>query len=165
MSRIKAFVLTAALLLIIWLLLTAPFSVPELIAGAVVAVIVALLPTGAHRIFAAVRLSPRAIAAAVAYLFVFLAELVKANLDVAFRVLNPALPIRPGIVRVRTRLQSPLARTLLANSITLTPGTITVETRDDEFFIHWIQVRDQDVEGATREIVSKFERYLEVFLG
>ena len=165
MRRIKAFVLTSALLLAIWLLLTAPFSVPELIAGAVAATLVALLPTGAQRIFADMRLSPRAIAAAVAYLFVFLAELVKANLDVAFRVLNPALPIRPGIVRVRTRLQSPLARTLLANSITLTPGTITVETRGDEFFVHWIQVRDTDVEGATREIVSKFERYLEVFLG
>lgn len=100
-----------------------------------------------------------------AYVFVFLAELVKSNIDVAFRVLNPALPIRPGIVRVRTRLKTPIARALLANSITLTPGTITVETRGEDFFIHWIQVRDEDVETATREIVSKFGRYLEVFLG
>jgi multicomponent Na+:H+ antiporter subunit E len=165
MARVKAFLVTSVLLLAIWLLLTAPFTVPELIAGAVIAVVVALLPTGASRVFADVRVTPRAIAAAVAYVFVFLAELVKANLDVAFRVLNPALPIKPGIVRVKTRLKTPLARTLLANSITLTPGTITVEARGDEFFIHWIQVRDEDVEGATHAIVSKFERYLEVFLG
>lgn len=165
MTRIKAFFLMTVLLLAIWLLLTAPFSLPELIAGAVLAVVVALLPTGARMVFADVKLSPRAVAAAVAYLFVFLAELVKANLDVAFRVLNPALPIKPGIVRITTRLKTPLARTLLANSITLTPGTITVEAHDDEFFVHWIQVRDEDVEGATREIAAKFERYLEVFLG
>jgi multicomponent Na+:H+ antiporter subunit E len=165
MKQIKAFFLIGAVLLAIWLLLTAPFSVPELIVGAAVALVIALLPTSGRRIFADVRLSPKAIGAAVVYVFVFLIELAKANLDVAFRVLNPALPIKPGIVRVKTRLKTPLARTLLANSITLTPGTITVEARGDEFFIHWIQVRDRDVEGATQEIVSKFERYLEVFLG
>jgi len=165
MNRVKAFILMVMLLLGIWLLLTAPFSVQELIAGAVIAVLVALLPTGANSVFADVRLSPRAVAYAVAYLFVFLVELVKSNIDVAFRVLNPALPIKPGIVRVRTRLKTPIARTLLANSITLTPGTITVETRGEEFFVHWIQVRDEDVESATKEIVAKFERYLEVFLG
>jgi len=165
MNRIKAFILMAILLLAIWLLLTSPFSLQELIVGAAVAVLVALLPTGANAIFADIKVTPRALAYAIAYVFVFLGELIKSNLDVAFRVLNPALPIKPGIVRVTTRLKTPIARTLLANSITLTPGTITVETRGEEFFIHWIQVRDNDVESATRDIVEKFERYLEVFLG
>ncbi|MBM4063657.1 MAG: Na+/H+ antiporter subunit E, partial [Planctomycetes bacterium] len=57
------------------------------------------------------------------YLPVLFVEIVKANFDVAYRVLHPALPIRPGIVRARTKLKSPSARVLLANSVTLTPGT------------------------------------------
>ena len=165
MNRVKAFILTVLLLLGLWLLLTSPPSVVELVAGAVVAVVIATMPTGANRLLQDVRVTPRAVAGAIVYLFVFLFELVKANLDVAFRVLAPSLPIRPGIVRINTHLTTPLARMLLASSITLTPGTITVETRGSEFFIHWIAVRDEDPEGATRAIASKFERYLEVFLG
>jgi multicomponent Na+:H+ antiporter subunit E len=90
------------------------------------------------------------------YFFVFVIELIRANIDVAGRVLQPSLPIKPGIVRIRL---------LLANSITLTPGTMTVETRGNEFFIHWMAVREDDPEGATRAIAARFERYSEVFLG
>jgi multicomponent Na+:H+ antiporter subunit E len=163
--RIKAYAVLVVLLLGVWLLLTAPFSTAELVLGAAVALVVGLLPSGAREVLADIRLTPRAIAAAVTYLFVFLTELIKSNIDVAFRVLSPALPIKPGIVRITTGLKSPLGRTLLANSITLTPGTITVEADGADFYIHWIQVADQDVEGATRKIASKFEKYLEVFLG
>jgi len=54
---------------------------------------------------------------------------------------------------------------LLANSITLTPGTLTVDVVDDSFFIHWIDVKDEDIKVASREIVEKFEKYLEVIYG
>lgn len=163
--RVKAYALLVVLLLGIWLLLTAPFTPAELILGAAVAIIVGLLPSGALDVLADVKLSPRAIGAAFAYLFVFLVELVKSNIDVAFRVLSPALPIKPGIVRITTGLTSPLGRTLLANSITLTPGTITVEADGPDFYIHWIQVSDEDIVETTKKIAGKFERYLEVFLG
>ena len=165
MQRTKAYLLSVVLLTAIWLLLTYPFSVPELVAGLVAAIVISLLPTGAADVLREVRVSPRAIAAAVAYLFVFLVALVRANLDVAFRVLRPSLPIAPGIVRIQTSLRTPLARTLLANSITLTPGTITVDARDDVFYVHWISVAEEDIEQATKKIVGSFERYLEVFLG
>lgn len=165
MQRIKAFLLSVVLLVAIWLLLTAPFSVQELIAGTTAAVLISLFPGGATRVLQDVRVSPRAVVAAVTYVFVFLGALIRANLDVAFRVLKPSLPIAPGIVRIQTSLETPLARTLLANSITLTPGTITVETRGDIFFVHWISVGEEDIERATRKIVGRFERYLEVFLG
>jgi multicomponent Na+:H+ antiporter subunit E len=165
MQRIKTFLLSVALLTAVWLLLTYPFSVQELLAGAVAAVIISILPTGAAGVLREVRVSPKAVAAAIAFLSVFLGALIRANLDVAFRVLKPSLPISPGIVRIRTSLRTPLARTLLANSITLTPGTITVDTRDDLFYVHWISVADEDIEAATRKIVGDFERYLEVFLG
>lgn len=165
MKHVKGFVLSALLLLAIWLLLTHPFSTEELIAGAVAALVISLIPTGAHGVMQDVRVTPRAVFAALRFLAAFLVALVRSNLDVAFRVLQPSLPISPGIVRIRTSLTTPLARTLLANAITLTPGTITVESRGELLYIHWISVGDGDTEDATRRIVGKFERYLEVFLG
>lgn len=165
MQLVKAKIVLFLFLMIIWLGLTYPVTSEELAAGAITALVIMLLPLGSTAVFREFRLTPKAIGYAIAYVIAFLFELVKSNLDVAFRVLAPQLPINPGIVRVKTRLTSQLGRTLLANSITLTPGTITVETRGEDFFIHWINVQTEDTEAATRAIVSKFERYLEVIFG
>jgi multicomponent Na+:H+ antiporter subunit E len=152
-------------LLLIWLLLTYPYDPQELAVGAAAALIIALLPFGSVPLFAEIRPTPRALLFGIAYLFVFLGELVKSNLDVAFRVLHRRLPISPGIVKVRTRLTSNMGRMALANSITLTPGTITVETSGEYFYIHWIDVRSENIDETTNRIVSKFEKYLEVVFG
>lgn len=73
----------------------------------------------------------------------FLFALTKANLDVAFRVLSGK--IKPGIVRIETGMKGSFATTLLANSITLTPGTLTVDIgKNNELFVHWINVKDKD---------------------
>lgn len=61
---------------------------------------------------------------------------VKANIDVARRIWHPRLPIRPVWTRLDTRVSTPLEKTLYANSITLTPGTLTTEVLDDHFMIH-----------------------------
>lgn len=63
-------------------------------------------------------------------------EIFKANLDVARRIVSPGLPIRPNVLRVRGRQRSELGRTIYANSITLTPGTVTIELDGDEFVVH-----------------------------
>jgi multicomponent Na+:H+ antiporter subunit E len=100
------------------------------------------------------------------WIFVFAWECLKANIDVAIRVLKPQLPIKPGIVKVKTSLKSESGLTFLANFITLTPGTFTVDIdRENGYlYIHWIYVQSQDIEEATRIIVKKFERILkEVF--
>ena len=68
-----------------------------------------------------------------------LREIAVANWQVLKIVMNPRLPIDPVIVRFRTSLTTDLGRTTLANSITLTPGTITVQVNDDEFLIHALQ--------------------------
>ena len=96
------------------------------------------------------------------YLPLFLWECFKANLDVAYRVLHPRLPINPGIVKVRTKLTTETALTFLANSITLTPGTMSVDIDKDNgiLYIHWIDVKTKDVESATRIIVDRFEKVL-----
>ncbi len=96
----------------------------------------------------------------VLYMPFFTWQCLKANLDVAYRVLHPKMPIEPGIVRVKTKLKSKIGRTVLANSITMTPGTLSVDIKDEYLYIHWIKVYAQDEENATRIIVKKFERFL-----
>lgn len=96
------------------------------------------------------------------YVPVFAWELIKANFDVAYRVLHPGLPIRPGIVKMKTSLRSHTGLTFLANSITLTPGTLTVEVDEEEgvLYIHWISIKGRDTETATRAIGGRFEPIL-----
>lgn len=94
------------------------------------------------------------------YIPIFLYEMVKANLDVAYRVLHPKLPINPGIVRIKTKLKNELSQTALANSITLTPGTMTVDIVDDSMYIHWIDVKEEEVEKASEVIAGRFEKIL-----
>ena len=87
--------------------------------------------------------------------------MVRANLDVARRVLSPRLPLDPAVVTVRTSLISPLGRLLLASSITLTPGTLTIDVREDLIDVHWIDgAGHADIESATQAIVATFERSL-----
>lgn len=98
----------------------------------------------------------------VQYIPTLIWECLKANLDVAYRVLHPQLPINPGIVKVKTSLKSDTALTFLANSITLTPGTLSVDIdrENSVLYIHWIDVRAQDIETATKIVVERFERIL-----
>lgn len=111
------------------------------------------------------RLSLKKIVYAVFYIgYVFIA-IIKSNLDVARRVVQINIPINPGIVAVKTKLKSRIGRMILANSITLTPGTLSVDIKGDHLYIHWIDVSDLDEEGATHDIVSGFEKYLEVIFG
>jgi multicomponent Na+:H+ antiporter subunit E len=99
----------------------------------------------------------------VRYLPLFVWECVKANLDVAYRVLSPRLPIKPGIVRVKTTLCSETGLTFLANSITLTPGTMSVDIDRERgvLYVHWINVRSTEVDTATKLIVQRFEPLLQ----
>ena len=96
------------------------------------------------------------------YIPLFIWECIKANIDVAYRVSHPDLPINPGIVKVKTLLKSDTALTFLANSITLTPGTMSVDIdRENGFlYIHWIDVKDKDIQKATEIIVKTFEDVL-----
>jgi multicomponent Na+:H+ antiporter subunit E len=74
------------------------------------------------------------------------------------------MPIRPGIVAVKTNLKQDIAKLMLANSITLTPGTFTVDVIGDTLLVHWIHVKDSTIDETTKIIARKFEKYLaEVF--
>lgn len=63
-------------------------------------------------------------------------QIIVANIQIALIVLNPKLPINPQIVVFKQEMDNPLAHVSLANSITLTPGTITIDIDDDNYIIH-----------------------------
>ncbi len=162
--RAKTFIIATFLLFITWILL-AGMTTEEVIFGGLVALLVTLLFLPRLRILGDIKFSLKAIIYFIRYIFVFSWELIKSNLDVARRVISPKLPINPGIVKVKTKLKTPLGRAFLANSITLTPGTLTVEMKGEYFYIHWIDVSVSDINSTTEAIVVKFEKYLEVIFG
>ncbi len=144
----------------IWLLMTWTVEYQSVIAGAVLSFIAALifgkyLPLDPGKL-----LNPRRWFWLLIFMPVFAYQCFKANLDVALRVLAPGLRLNPGIVRIKTSLKSEIARTFLANSITLTPGTMTVEIKDDVLYIHWIDVKTDDSELAAKIIKGPFEKLL-----
>lgn len=72
------------------------------------------------------------------YWFWLLKEVVKANIDVAKRVLDPRMPISPQIITFKKDMANPIAHVTLANSITLTPGTVTIDLEDGVYYVHAI---------------------------
>jgi len=84
-----------------------------------------------------------AVPAALKYVVLFLYELLTANVDVAYRVLDPRLPIEPDVVAIPLRVETDAAITTIANSITLTPGTLTMDYDDDTntIYVHAITGR------------------------
>ena len=145
----------------IWLLLTWSLHWQDLFAGAIIALIANLLLGDIYPVNAVRILNPVRFFWFVVYAVTFLGYVVRANFDVAYRVLNINMPIRPGIVKVRTRLKTDMARTFLANSITLTPGTLSVDCVDDHLYIHWINIVSDDPVKETEIIVQHFEKMLE----
>ena len=151
---------------LVWLLLAWPFGPQEgqwqeIVAGAVVALVVVGVMRDVTVRHAGKWCQPARYGWLVAYGFVLAYYIVKANVDVVYRVLHPDMPIWPGIVKVRTSLRSPAGIATLANSITLTPGTLSVNALDDgTLYVHWITVRSQDEEEAAGFIVNRFEWFL-----
>ena len=72
----------------------------------------------------------------IGYCFILINEIIKANLTMIHYLLSPQILPEPALVRFHTDLKTRTAQVLLANSITLTPGTITVEMKDGEYLIH-----------------------------
>ena len=155
-----------ALLMGFWILLTWPAELQQsywqdLVVGAVASLAAAaIMGRSAER--PSRWLQPQRYAWALAYMVVLGAYIVRANLEVAYRVLHPSMPISPGIVRIKSRLRRPSSLTALSNSITLTPGTLAVDVHEDgTMLVHWIYVRSLDPEEAARQIIGRFEWYIE----
>jgi multicomponent Na+:H+ antiporter subunit E len=99
----------------------------------------------------------------IGYLFYFFYEMTKANFDVAYRVITGK--INPGIVKISPDLKTDLGITMLANSITLTPGTLSVDIDEDknDLYIHWINVKEEALKKKPVEckfVCAGFEKFI-----
>lgn len=97
-----------------------------------------------------------------AYIPFYFIELVKANIDVAKIAFSKDLDINPGIVKIETDLKSDYGLAMLANSITLTPGTITMDIYEEDeknyMYIHWLDVSTENEKDAGDMIKGNFEK-------
>jgi len=166
MAKLKNYIISFLILLFLWVLWNNSLDLTILLIGVgLAAVIPVLFKMTSSDVFSQIKFSPKAIIYTPIFMVVFLWDLVKSNFDVARRVLSPSLPINPGIVEAKTKLKSKMGRLILANSITLTPGTFTIGIEDDTFYIHCIDVKCDNTEEATKNLIYKFEKYLEVMYG
>jgi len=153
-----AFIVTTIICFVTYLLLTTGsatdgginfwiWSLEEILFGAILSLIVGFI---ARKVFVKDNfrmLNPvRWILFLIYVIGPFFVSMAKANLDVAYRVITGK--INPGIIKISPDLKTDLGITMLANSITLTPGTLTVDIDEDknDLYIHWINVKKEALE-------------------
>ena len=159
-QKISRFIVNWVFMMLLWIGFTGSFAGQELIVGAATTAVISFFTIRFFTCCTLAIFSPVRIYYMIVYLFVFTWELIKSNIDVARRVLTPSLPINPGIVKFKTKLTTDYSKMILANSITLTPGTLTIDVIDDTYYIHWIDITTTDPEKAYVEIAEKFEKIL-----
>lgn len=144
---------------LLWIII-AGIKTEELLLGAVVALVLAFIvgPLVPYDI------NGHSIVQVFKYVFLFIPlfvwKLVVANFQMAKIVLTPSLPIKPGFVVVKTGLSDDFAKLSLANVITLTPGTLSIDVKENEILIHWVTVKGETASEYKDEISKDFERVL-----
>ena len=165
-TKVPAVISTFLIAFAFWIALTWSFSVQELAVGAVVSLAVALFSA---RFFihenAGWFFNPARLFAGLGFwLGTFAGEMIKANVDMAERCLGGCKNINPGIVKIPVALESDYGQAALANAITLTPGTITLDIAEEDgqtyCYVHWIDVAETDPEKAGEAIKGRLERGL-----
>jgi multicomponent Na+:H+ antiporter subunit E len=160
-----SFLITTIAMFSFWILLSGEFTFILITSGIVSSLIVAYL---SHDIFigkADLKTETGRILKFIKYLPWLLWEIILANFEIAYLVLSPKLKIDPQLVRFKPDLKTDLGIVTLAHSITLTPGTVTVEANREEFVIHAIwqksaegiidgemQLKVKGIEGEVMEI-------------
>jgi multicomponent Na+:H+ antiporter subunit E len=120
---------------VVWLLLSGHYTALILALGAVSLLIVIWFMWRMDRVdekLGVLPMRPRVLY----YLLWLMWQVVLSNIDLVRRIWDPTLPIRPTWQRLDIKVSSALAKTLYANSITLTPGTLTTDVREDHFMVH-----------------------------
>ena len=159
--KIKKLFSTMLIYFLFWLTYTSSLIFEDMLVGIVLSFLLSLFT---YKSFSSLNSDKNLLVRfinTIKYIPLFIIEMIKANIDVARRVINPKLPINPGIVKVKTDLESDYAKLFLANSITLTPGTLTMDVIEDNLYIHWIDVETKDKNIQKNLISKKFEDSLE----
>jgi multicomponent Na+:H+ antiporter subunit E len=143
-------------------ILLAGFQLQELLLGVLVSGVLTVILANLVDYTIDVRFPIRLLIFIFAYLPVFIWQLLLSNIDVARRVLSPKIPLNPGIVKIHTDLQGDFAKLTLANSITLTPGTLSIDVDGDHIYVHTVDVKGKTPEENKEMISGKFNKLLGV---
>ena len=153
-------VLTFFVLMSFWLVLSQNLQPASLLIGALFSLLAALLSfdffikpdEGMHS------KAIRTIWLLLIYVLILIYEMFLASIDVVYRVIT--MDINPEVVMIKTDIKSDLGIVLLANSITLTPGTITIDIEGDHLYVHWLYARTTHFGHAAELIKGRFEYWL-----
>lgn len=156
--RWGSFLVTFVLLFAFWLLLSQRPEPLYVISGIVCSALVAYLT---HSLLFRDGIGRGAVKKSllfIAYCFYLLYQIVMANLDVVYRVWHPKMPIDPGFIKYDSSLVTDGGKTALANSITMTPGTITLDIVGEEYTIHELLPKAASSIGSMENFIKRFLR-------
>jgi len=158
MPNKNSLIIITAFLSVFWLTLSGSFDMQHIITGIVLAAIISFY---SNQLFdynnMTIKLSK--VMLILEFVFFLITEITKANIYIAKIVLNPSLPISPTNVKIKTELKSDFLKTLLANSITLTPGTLSIDINNDEILVHTLTY--ESAEGLKNWPISRILKKLE----
>jgi multicomponent Na+:H+ antiporter subunit E len=154
-----------ALLTFLWIAANSSLAMESVASGALISAALAYIFAQKTNVWQGIRFSPSRFSHFILYTGVFAVELLSANINMMRYVYSRRIDIRPGIVKIKTGLKTPLGRLALANSIALTPGSLVVDIEGDTLFVHWLDVKTTDPDEATRIIAGPFEVHLEKVFG
>lgn len=168
MKTVRTWPVAGLVFAVLWLFVRGPDPTVDavfgnLLAGAVVGMPVAYVFRRLYDERFDLEHAVRSIPPALLYVATFTREIVVANVDVAYRVLAPGMRIEPEVILIPLRVRTPFGITTIANSITITPGTVTLdyEEENNALFVHVIDGRDP---AAVIAPIRTWEDYaLEIF--
>jgi len=153
------------LLTVIWFAANSSLAIPSIVTGVLISAALAFVFVRHFPAWSDIRFSPARLFHFIRYTGVFCTEMVRANLNMLRYVYAPHIRINPRIVRIKTRLKTPVGRLALANSIALTPGSLVVDLDGDTLTVHCLDMQTANPEEAARLIAGPFEADLEKTFG
>ncbi len=146
----------SVLLFVLWLVFSSSLESSNILVGMVVSFSISLLYTKLFKHKAFEFISPVWFTV---YLYILLKNLILSNMKITKRIISKDMKLKPAIVAVKTELKSDWKKLLLANSITLTPGTLTLDIKDNILYIHIIEYNEnmnkEDITKEFEDIIAK----------
>ncbi|MEH6943269.1 Na+/H+ antiporter subunit E [Bacillus sp. JJ722] len=148
-------ILLNAILALVWMFLAHSYNPTSFVAGFLLGMLILL---GFRRFFHT-RFYLVRVWAVIKLFLIFIKELILSNIAVLKVILKPKLDMKPGIFALETELKEPWEITILANLITLTPGTLVIEVSDDNkiLYVHAMDLND-DIQAEIDGIKNTFEK-------
>ena len=154
-----SFVLTILIMFAFWIILSGKFSFILLLSGVISSLLVSYMSNDLLIGNGDIKLGFIRTIRFIRFLPWLLWQIVLANIDLALRTLHPKMPINPILINIKNNLKTDLGMVILANSITLTPGTVTIDVNENEFLVHVISEKAAQslISGEMQARVKKIE--------